>query len=565
MKNVYIKLLCVGMMSIGMISCNDALEIENTQALSDLAVWNSEQSADMYVTASYKTFTDASQVYNSRPRFHDSFSDHMKSTSWDMYGAGYNKSLLQASAFVTGSAGAFDVWSSIYSERIRRVNVLMDDIKRYGVDKFGEEWANIRLAEARLCRAYSYYRLIRVYGGVVIRTDVSGVDGGVDDGANIEDIHRARATEKESWDFVLSDLQWAAEHLPNEWPTAWEGRATKKTAYGLISRIALYAHEWEVAVDAAEQTKSLGAALVPDYAKVFDVDGGQNNAPEVLFQLSFLSGSVTHEFDRFNRPFGDRAVYNFDVYAEHVPTAELADLYEFEDGSEFNWNSYSETHDDPYTDREPRFHATILYNGADWEGRTIETFVGGADGFVEFEQSGSTSGHTPTGYYLRKFLQEGYSDFTTKGSYQSDPVLRYAEVLLNKAEAYAELDYMSNQVKALAAINEVRDRVDLPAITPSEAPTKETFMELLRRERAVELAAEGFRYWDLRRWRLAEAKINGKNAHGVKITENDGSFSYERVAVDGGSPRIFLEKYYYFSLPTSELSNNNKAINNPFW
>src|SRR5690606_3063052 len=264
-----------------------------------------------------------------RPNFYDSFSDHMKSTSWDMYGAGYNKALLQASAFSTGSAGALDVWSPIYAERIRRVNVLLDDIKRYGVEKFGQDWADIRIAEAKLCRAYSYFRLMRVYGGVVIRTDVSGVNGGVDDGANMEDIHRARASEKESWDFIIRDLQWAAEHLPNEWPLAWQGRATKKTAFGLLSRIGLYAQEWEIA---AEEAKDLGAALVADYAKLFDVDGGQNNSPEVLFELSFLSGSITHEFDRFNRPFGDRAVYNFDVYAEHVPTAELADLYEFKDG-----------------------------------------------------------------------------------------------------------------------------------------------------------------------------------------------------------------------------------------
>src|SRR5690606_17604339 len=198
--------------------------------------------------------------------------------------------------------------------------------------------------------------------------------------------HRARASEKESWDFIIRDLQWAAEHLPNEWPLAWQGRATKKTAFGLLSRIGLYAQEWEIAAEAAEKAKELGAALVADYAKLFDVDGGQNNSPEVLFELSFLSGSITHEFDRFNRPFGDRAVYNFDVYAEHVPTAELADLYEFKDGSEFDWNTYSSEHDNPFTDREPRFHATILYNGADWEGRTIETFVGGVDGFVEFEE-----------------------------------------------------------------------------------------------------------------------------------------------------------------------------------
>lgn len=256
-------------------------------------------------------------------------------------------------------------------------------------------------------------------------------------------------------------------------------------------------------------------------------------------------------------------MYTTDVYAEHVPTAELADMYEFSDGTAFTWDSWATDYDDPYTHREPRFHATILYNGANWENRTIETFVGGADAFQEFTQAGSTSGHTCTGYYLRKYLQEGNSSFPTTGSHQYDAVLRYAEVLLNKAEAYAELDFNANRVEALAALNEVRARVGLPAKTAS---TKEIFMEQLRKERAVELAGEGLRYWDLRRWKLAEAVINGKNAHGTKITRAvDGTLTYERVAVDGGSPRIFLNKYYYLSLPTSEMANNKLAENNELW
>jgi len=242
-------------------------------------------------------------------------------------------------------------------------------------------------------------------------------------------------------------------------------------------------------------------------------------------------------------------------------------MYEFNDGSEFNWDTYKDNHDDPFSNREPRFHATILYNGSQWEGREIETFVGGTDGFVEFQQASSTGAHTPTGYYLRKYLQEGYADFATKGSYQYDAVIRYAEVLLNKAEAYAQLDYAQYQAEAMEALNEVRQRVNLPAKSFSDAPNKDAFMNLLRKERCVELAGEGFRYWDLRRWRLAENVIHGKNASGVKITQNtDGTLDYEKVNVDGGTQRVFFERYYYFSLPTAEIANND-AINenNPYW
>lgn len=564
MKKRTIKIL-IGSVAfcLGITSC-DVLDLNDTTVLSDLAVWNTESAADMYVTAAYKTFADVSQVANSRSVYYDSYSDLMKSTAWDLYSHQYNKALLQTSAFTTGSAGAFECWSDVYG-RIRRANVLLDEITRYGVSRYGEDWCNIRRAEVRLCRAFSYYRLIRVYGGVVLRTETSGTNG-VDDGSYEADINRKRATEAESWDFVIKELQWAGEHLPVSWPASWEGRATQKTAYGLISRMALFAGQWQVAIDASNKVKDLGGELAKNYAKVFQVDGGQDNSKEILFALYYQKGSVTHNYDRYNRPFGDNVVYNTQVYAEHVPTAELADLYEFKDGTEFRWNTYAENHADPYTDREPRFQATVMYNGCKWEGRTVQTYVGGSDGFTAFTQSGSTNGHTCTGYYLRKYLQENNSTFVTDYSWQYDAVLRYAEVLLNKAEAYAQLDYDKYNTEALGALNEVRNRVGLPDKTLTDASDKDSFMALLRKERCVELAGEGFRYWDLRRWKLAENVVNGQNAHGVKITKaNDGTFSYEKLECDGGSPRIFLEKYYYFSLPTSETANNKLCENNPYW
>lgn len=568
MKNIKIKIsLIFAIIGLGLISCNDdALNLNDTTKISDLAVWNTQQSADMYITASYKTFSDVSQVANSRGAYYDSFSDLTKSTSWDQYSHPYNKALMQTSAFATGSAGAFECWNDVYT-RIRRANVALEDISRYG-SKFGNDWCDIRRAEIRLCRAYSYYRLIRVYGGIVLRTDISGANGGIDNGDNKSDINRARLSEADSWNYVISELQWAAERLPESWASSWGGRATKKTAYGLLSRMTLYAGQWQASVDAAEKVKELGGALAPDYSKVFQVNAGQDNSSEILFALYYQKGSLTHNYDRYNRPFGDGTVYNTAVYAEHVPTAELADMYEFNDGSNFNWSTYKANgHTDPYTDREPRFKATILYNGCKWEGRDIQTYMSGNDGFVAFSQAGSTNGHTPTGYYIRKYLQEGNAGFVNDYSWQYDAVLRYAEVLLNKAEAYARLDYAANSGKALDALNEVRHRVGLPDKTITDAPDVDTFMSLLRKERCIELAGEGFRYWDLRRWKLAGNVINGQNVHGVKITRDSatGTMTYDKVDCDGGGTRVFLDKYYYFSLPTSETANNKLCKNNPYW
>ncbi|MDR1681290.1 MAG: RagB/SusD family nutrient uptake outer membrane protein [Prevotellaceae bacterium] len=564
MKKI-IVLTGVFVLGLALLSCNkEVLELNNTREVSDQAIWSTEMAAEMYITASYKGFTDLSALVDSRSKYYDSYSDITKSTTWELYNHPYNKTLLEGN-IQTGGAGPFECWSDAYG-RIRRANVLLDDITRYGVDKFGEDWCNVRRAEARFCRAFSYYRLIRVYGGVVIRTETSGINGGVDDGANEADIHRARATEADSWNFVISELEWAAEHLPDAWPPEWEGRATKKAAYGMISRMALYAQQWEKAATAAEKVKELGGDLASDYAKVFQVDGGQDNSKELLFVLYFLKNTITHLYDKRQRPVGDEAVHGVDVYAEHVPTAELADLYEFRDGTPFSWTTYAGLgHADPYTDREPRFHATILYNGARWEERTIQTYVGGTDGFIAFTKSGGTDAHTCTGYYMRKYLQENYTDFSTLDSYQYDIVLRYAEVLLNKAEAYAEWDYGVYRTQALAALNEVRARVNLPPKTAADAPNKDAFMTLLRKERCVELAGEGFRYWDLRRWKQAVNVINGKMAHGVRITNNAGVLTYETVNCDASTPRIFQERFYYYSLPASETVNNTLCENNPYW
>ena len=311
----------------------------------------------------------------------------------------------------------------------------------------------------------------------------------------------------------------------------------------------------------------MGGELADDYAKLFKVqpEGSVDKdvANELLFILYGLPKAVTHNFDRNNRPFGDIAVYGSAVYAEHVPTAELSDLYEFNDGTAFSWDNWSQNHSDPFTDREPRFQASVMYNGCKWEGRTIQTYTGGSDAFDAFTKASTPNGHTCTGYYLRKYLQENHSDFITDQSFQYDAVLRYAEVLLNKAEAYAEWDYVQYRDKALGALNEVRARVGLP---PKTATDKEEFMNLLHRERCVELAGEGFRYWDLRRWKLAVDVINGKNVTGVEVTKNtDETFSYKKVDCDGGSTRFFYERYYYFSIPASELSNNNLCEDNPDW
>ncbi|HEX3009831.1 MAG TPA: RagB/SusD family nutrient uptake outer membrane protein [Bacteroidales bacterium] len=522
-------------------SCSD-LDLDPTDRFSDAAVWKSKTTLDSYVTGFYAHMRDNSQLYAND--LTDCYSDILKSTSWDQYNHYYNKVLLQGEYIKSADAGSLDKWGNYV--RIKRQNEFLRDALDKG-SQLGEDFIKIRIAEVRFIRAFAYFQMARVYGGVVIRDEIGGLD-------SRDEKDKARATEAETWDFILNDLKLAAEDLPEKWDSEWTGRATKAAAFGLLSRCALYAKKWDVAIEAAKNTKKTGGDLLTSYADVFTTPVESNK--EVLFAVSF-SDPVLHQFDRNYRPSGD-----VDTYSEAVPTSELVDSYEMADGTPFSWSTFG---NDPYVGREPRFYASILYNGAPWEGRTIESFVGGKDGFQEWKPAGAITS-TVTGYYMRKYLQEGRK-YLINQSDQPDIIIRYAEVLLNLAEALAEQDFASNETQALAALNEVRNRVSLPGIKADQVSDKESFMSFVRHERMIELAFEGFRYWDLRRWRLAESVINNKTAHGVKITKNtDGSFTYDQIDCDGGLTRYFDSKYYLMSIPESERLNNTLiGPNNPGW
>ena len=536
-------------------SCSDVIDLNPGDRFSPATVWSSTTTVDSYVLGLYSIFSSSCEFYGTgSPNLTDAYSDILKSGSWDQYNHSYNRSLFQESAFNSTSAGAFECWSTHY-ERIRRENEFLRDAPKYR-EKFGEKWMDTRIAEVRFCRAYAYYLLCRVYGGVILRTEVDGP----------EQNDKARSTEADCWDFIIEELKDLAPQLPqgnktengDNWDDANYGRATQQAAYGLLSRVALFAERWDVAAQAARDVEKCGGALdLTGYANVFNGDLKSNK--EILFGVDFEQDVITHRYDAYVRPSGDaKALGTSALYSVFFPPSELADSYEMADGTPFSWETHGS---DPYTGREPRFYATILYNGASWMGRTIESYVGGADGFKEYENSKSAN-TTVTGYYLRKYLKDGDKSWITAYSAQTCILIRYAEVLLNKAEALAELSWDQNSVEALQALNDVRGRVGLPS---RQTASKEEFMEFVRHERMVELAGEGFRYWDLRRWRLAEEVINGKNVHGVKITKTDSGFNYEHVDADNGNKRIFYDRYYHFAIPESERSKNPLCDNNQGW
>lgn len=555
MKKIY-KLAPIAASILMMMSCDKVLNIDPTDRFSPAAVWANETSVDKYVYGFYGFLKESSEIYNSNmANFTDAYSDIIKASSWDQYGHRYNKTLLESSFINSDDAGPFSCWTGDAGcyNRIRRQNEFLRDAPNY-VGKFGENFIKVRSAEVRFIRAFAYYRLIRVYGGVVIRTNVDGPDQN----------DKVRVSEAESWAQVIEDLKFAGENLPASWDN--NGRITKAAAYGMLSRAALYAKEWNLVTEAADSCAKYGGKLSLEanggYAGVFASRTNPENLLTIAFLPGYASQGASHRADVFFRPVGDGKYHNnSSVFGAFGPTSELVDSYEMADGTEFSWATHGT---DPYAGREPRFYASILYNGADWEGRKIDTSVGGEDGISDFKTQG-TAPSSVTGYYLKKWITEDDKTWAKNGSSHFAIMLRFAEVLLNKAEAYAELGDLT---KALECLNEVRSRVGLPAKTTAD---KAEFMKYLRHERMVELAGEGFRLWDLRRWKLADGDngyIDGKQAHGVKITKDEGtgSLTYSQVEVDAGMKRIFYNRFYLFSLPVVERSNNKLlGENNPGW
>lgn len=436
---------------------------------------------------------------------------------------------------ITSQANPWDNWANRHTWQISCCRFL-DDLNKYRAN-FSPEAAHEAEAEVRFFRALVDFDLAKRFGGCFVLYKTLPPLGEKD---------HALCTPDEAWNFIAEDLDFAAKYLPdkNEVPL---GRLTKGAAYGLKARAMLYAKRWKDASDAALEVKKLGYEL---YKNPSRPDKGYGE----LFTNSRTSPVVNNEsIIEFGYSYDDKMDYSFDYfycppsdggYAEVSPTENLASEYEMADGRKFSWDD-PQMAVSPYQGREPRFYATLLYNGCTWKGQPLYTYEGSMDGYAV------GGGTTCTGYYMRKFFDESIPKDQMRATDLTYYFMRYAEILLIYAEAMAEQDEIG---LALGALNEVRDRVGLPAVS---ADNKTDFMRLLRHERMVELAFEGHRFWDIRRWGLGTVLLNDVKMRGVKpVKISDGAFRYEVVNCDGANTRLYLDKYDRFPIPLQELQQN---------
>lgn len=558
MKRVFNIIFTLVVAGLALTSCNDWLDdVEQTSKVSDEIVWEQESSVDAYINSFYTylhhygQFGTTQYQGNLTEALTDTF-NYGGSSLGARFGHAYYLMTTPDAITADGSC-MYSIWENggAYGH-IRRFNQFLELQKKYS--KFPETM-NIRWeAQTRFFRAFVYFNLAKRHDGVIIY-DALPTDG-----------QRDRSTAEETWDFIAKDLDFAAENLPEEWDAANEGRVTKGAALALKSRAMLYAacqcdddaekqtSYWQAAYDAADAVEDLQLYdLVSDYKESWK--GG--NAESILEYNYDKNNGPSHSFDKYYVPLCD----GYDYGGLGTPTQEMVECYETKDGKKVDWTPWHTTTNvtPPYDQLEPRFHATIIYRGSTWKGKKMDCSVGGTNGeWIKYgKENPTTYGKTTTGYFLRKLLDESLIDVTNVDSSQPWVEIRFAEVLLNKAEAAMHLP--AKKGEAITLINRVRERVGLPAKSYSN---DETLFADYRNERKVELSYEGHLFWDMRRWKLAHIEYNHYRTHGFKINGANNTYEYIECDLDD---RLFDEKYYILPIPYSERQNNLSIDQYPSW
>lgn len=511
--------------------------------------------------------------------------------------------------------------------KIRQANLALENLR---TATFDDPPLNERLqGEAHFMRAFYYHQLVRYYGAVPLITRSYGLG---------EDYSVTRNTWEECVDFIIKECDSAIMQLKGR--TMPAGRANELAAMALKSRMLLYTasdlHDiptakskstlisgygnpellgylsgdrtarWTAAKNAAKAVMDAAATLGYKMnlgAPVSAAEGKKN-----YISLAMGGGSKFGDVDKFAESeilFGRYWVNNKDEFAGmyvgltngpngyhnwagNTPVQQLVDDYEMMDGSKFDWNNPAHKAQ-PYSNRDPRFYASILYDGADWKPRdkisgnvdpanqiqTGKYDQGGGQFLAGLDTRNSSIENwngSWTGYYMRKFTDPDPNivDNTTRQTIPW-PFFRYTEAVLNYIEACIEL---GEDTEAQTWLNRIRYRAGMPAVNETGAALKDRY----RNERRVELAFEDHRYHDCRRWMIAPATLGRKlryidvvgnlkpgatPASPYKRDETRYNYTYTPLEVNAQENRRWDDKMYFRPISQDEMNTNLKLIQNP--
>lgn len=460
-----------------------------------------------------------------------------------------------------------DVWSHYYAG-IRNANRFIAE----GTGLTFEEWENsdeyenwmkeyqYYENEVRFLRAYFYFELIRRYRNVPLVMEVLEPD-------QVNELKQASFDEVAQ--FIVDECEYLGEkgRLPESYASGFYNneicRVTRGAALALRSRMTLYMAsplytadnkaKWKTAAKAAYDiignASELGCSLSP-YSQLFGADN--HTKPEV-----FLARPVGENgnFEKYNYPIGVTG-----GQTSTCPTENLVESYEMTDGSKFDW-SKDGMKASPYENRDPRLSMTVAYNDMPWPKNNLEIYEGGSNGLP-------INNATVTGYYLKKYLNNEISfdaGSTATARHHNWILFRYGEILLNYAEsmvnAFDSPDYTDAEfpMSALDAVNALRARSDVNMPPYPSDISKDDFIERLKNERRVELAFEGHRFWDVRRWKDLDETTK---IYRVEVSRQQNTFFYEKSLYE---TRSVNDCMYFYPISNAEIYKNGNLIQNPNW
>lgn len=493
-------------------------------------------------------------------------------------------------AFSSNSSGVQNHWQYLY-ELVHRANTVIRNVAGMPIS---QETVDRVTGEARFLRAMAYFRMLNCWGGVPYYDETCDIN------EEFAHLDAPRCTADELRGHILDDLTDAIRKLPVSWDAADLGRATKGAAYALRGKVYLFNRQWDEAVADFEEivynkTNNYGYSLHPDYNDLFRLYNGRHS-DEMIFSIQSIDGNTAGYALDIVSYFGNKSTMRLIAGNRIVPSTTLVDMYENPDGSPFNWDDVfpgfnagdsqmrrrlmcvaidqgstevTSTLDsdttkvmDAYRLRDPRLCLNVITPYSHYLG----TDAGSSPMDKQFVLADPTKGGAPmeamafirnsegwNSYFWRKWIPtgnlDGYWGEYTRTPYEF-PLIRLGDVLLMLAEAYNESGAID---KAVIELNKVRERVGMPGLDSGAAwlavNGKEDMAERIRRERAFELAGEGQRYWDLKRWGLLEQSV--KNA-----TDIFGDLMYTRT---------YQERHQLWPIPLVEMERNLNLTQNPGW
>jgi hypothetical protein len=505
--------------ALGFYGCSeDFLDRSSLTSIAENNFWNNEQDAQLAINGIYAQF-QGSNLYGGNLNSTTAFPlfDTMGDNAYNQFefegGARYMEGVMNPTdGFFNGK------WTGLYSG-IGRANVAIEEIGEMTEEQISESKKNELVAQARLLRALAYFNLAVYYEDVPLITEYQ----------TLAEAYVPKNTYEEVTAQIVEDLQFAIANLPDSYSDDLYGYATKGAALGLLARVQLYnkVYDGEFGVlELTNQLLSLGYSLHPNYGELF-TEAGEQSA-EIVFSIRFLRGPEANNGETFSATFLGTPKVSSRPMPNMVNDYYCIDGLPITESPLYNPN-------DKGANRDPRANASVYFAG---------------DIFLT-DLNRVFPGNGPTGFGQRKYVRrsadaEGNAVFA-QGS-QDFYVIRYADVLLMRAEALVETGDVNG---AAQLVNQVRARVGMPSIEDVEGNnlSQEQMRTIVRHERRVELAFEGLRFMDLKRWGTMEE-------------------AFLRAAADPVGPYTPIyqgRRSETFPIPQNELDVNKNLVQNPAW